>query len=591
MTPFIQPIRSYGLVLLLAIIVASCANLLPRQARENQFSDLEGYYVAGPLAVTEVVAVEGFVAVRPPQWGGRPYFAPSIDNRFVMTLPHTDTDRWVEFSRDLDGSGTSLRFNELHSSFDGIEFIRLQDGDHTPAQFFFDRHPELAAQTALRNPQITVEQLYEFTAQQFIRYPSRRDDSIRFMEILRDQYPDHVGFTALLGLALVSVGDRVGALEHSQAALQAEPDNDLARETIRRLTMVDPAPGEGYRAVLPFRLSAAHARPTASEIRNVRNIWPTRNLEPAFVNIESEYTTEISGIEYRIQIIRHELNGETHYGAAFIPAFSRGLLPVIIDARGVNPDYSPMNIDDGTQLMRAMGDAENHYIFLVPAMNGHTLEAGGVDYVSTGDPSDAWDGATDATIGFLNAALSTISNADQQKIAAFGHSRGSTVALLAGIRDPRISLVLSVSGPVDHFQAMNSYLGWTSAELLADSMSDGLPPTLEEEGGQDFDHFFDRVLTDGETLAEVRLRLLASSPLYFADNLPETHVFFGADDRSVPVENARLLREAMENNGLMEAGSTLRLYPDLGHDTDSLHSWRDSRNYLEAWADMTPSEH
>jgi pimeloyl-ACP methyl ester carboxylesterase len=222
-------------------------------------------------------------------------------------------------------------------------------------------------------------------------------------------------------------------------------------------------------------------------------------------------------------------------------------------------------------------------VFLVPGLRGNTLIFEGSEYVSGGDPSDAWDGATDDALAFLEAALEVTPEIDREKIAVVGYSRGGTVALLAGIRDPRIDLVLDVVGPVDHLVAMDSHLGWTTGEVLADALRDGTVPEVTEEGGQDFDHFFDRVL-EGETLAGVRARLIASSPLYFVEDLPETHSYYGSEDRSVPLANPTLLRARLAELGRLDRDTTLRVFEERGHDTDPLLIQREITRLLTAWA-------
>lgn len=142
------------------------------------------------------------------------------------------------------------------------------------------------------------------------------------------------------------------------------------------------------------------------------------------------------------------------------------------------------------------------------------------------------------------------------------------MALLAGARDERVSLVLSVAGPVDHLHAMDPYLGWTTAETLRDVLRDGQVPGPTQEGGQDIDHFFDRVFDAGESLEDVRRRMIASSPLYFVENLPATWAYYGAEDRSVPLANAEMMRERLTELGRLGTEVVIRVFDDRGHDTD-----------------------
>ena len=571
------PVRM-GVVLSALLLAAACWNT------SDPANDYAGLYVSGPLAVTEVVETDGYVAVRPPHWSGRPYFADDGNGRFVMTLPHVDPDRWVEFEHaDSDTIG-AINFNGLHPAFDGMWFERLEPGEETPASLFLRGRAQDAAELAVSMPDVSADAIFDFAYQYLQRYPARTADSLTFLTHVRQAFPEHSGLMMAEGLARIAVGDRETATPLLQRALAGDPGLEPAADGLRRLTLSEPAEGEGYRAVLPFPLADVFAPPLEDEINAARADWARRDLSVRAVQIVHEYSARISGRDYQVRILSYTYGSTTHFGAVFVPVDAGAPLPVVIDARGVDPAYSPMDLQDGTQLLRALGGASQAFAVLVPAMNGHTLIADGREFQSSGDPSEAWDGATDATLAFLNAAFGRTPEADTGRIAAFGHSRGGTVALLAGVRDARISLVLSVAGPVDHFRAQAPTTGWTNAEIQMDAMSDGRPATLDEEGGQDFDHFLHRVVDEGESLALVRRRLIASSPIYFADSLPETYAFYGGEDRSVPLANALLLDEAFAERPPTAPPAVVTVFMDLGHDTDSLQTWRQSVEHLERWA-------
>ena len=101
-----------------------------------------------------------------------------------------------------------------------------------------------------------------------------------------------------------------------------------------------------------------------------------------------------------------------------------------------------------------------------------------------------------------------------------------------------------------------------------------------EEGTQTYDHFFDRA---DEILDRVRHRLIASSPLYFLDTLPETHSYYGAEDRAVPVANPQMLKAGLESVGRLAPRWTVTVFEDAGHDADSLRVRQDTVRRLAAW--------
>ncbi len=574
-------------VCLIAVLMAACVTKDDTLVDEatSPLDEYAGAYAVGPLLVTEIAVVDEYLAVVPPFWGSRPHLLSTEKDVFSFVIPNRRPDRTITFTRDASGAVAGLTLANVDRSHDGKLFRRLGEGDLTPAQIFMARHPQEAAELALADESLTTEDLYAFAFKHLTRHPTRMADLVLFLEAVREKYPDDPALEALYGYALVPVDRRDDARKVLGRALELNPEDPIAQEGARRLALTEPAPGVGYRAVLPFKLTSAFAPPTASEIADVHSMWLSRDLSARNVKTVHRFDLALDHTAYDGAIIRHDVSGVAHYGAVLTPKGVVGPLPVVIEARGVNPSFTPLDISEGTSFLHGLGEYQSGFIVMIPAMKGHTLILNGEEYVSEGDPSDAWDGATDTTLALLSAALEVTPQADPKRVAIYGHSRGGAVALLAGARDDRISLVLSVAGPVDHFAAMQPYIGWSWAELIADAMSDGKPATLDEEGGQKYDHFFDRVPSNGETLADVRRRMIASSALYFAKDLPETHAFFGAEDRSVPVANANALRDEFERLGVLGPDMTVTVYEGRGHDTDPYQAQQSTVRALTAWAE------
>lgn len=523
--------------------------------------------------------------VIPPFWTAKPYFDQAEGETFHMTLPSPAPERRVTFKRSPDGSVGGFTMENMEERSDGKLFLRLNDPGN-PALLFLRRQPQTAARAALANGRIKPDDLAEFGLLLLTRYPARHDDTAAFLEAVSSAYPQHARLRALYGYALVGVDKRERALQISREALALNPDDEVAQEAMRRLSFTEPAEGEGYRKHLPFLLRDAFAPPDAKEVREAKIAIAKRDLNPRAVAQMATHEATLKHAVFDVRIIAHEVRGSTHYGAVFAPKNAHAEpLPVVIDARGVNPTYSPRDVTEGTTTIRALGVAQDRFIFLIPDFRGNTLVFDGQDYVSDGDPSDAWDGATDDAIAFLSAALTVTPEADPENVAIIGYSRGGSVALLAGARDPRIDLVLNIAGPVDHFAAQDQHFGWPSWEVIADSLRDGEIPAPTEEGGQDFDHFLDRVVTGGESLEAVRRRMIGSSPLYFLENLPEAHSWYGAEDHAVPIANPKALAAEMDRLRLRPPKYTLKVFDERGHDTDPYAVQKATVRHLIDWAE------
>jgi pimeloyl-ACP methyl ester carboxylesterase len=567
--------------LAIALILSACAAQNVERSVRPAHAEFAGVYAAGPLAVTEIEAIDDHIAVVPPFWGSRPYLTEAAPDVFAFALPSPRPDRTITFSRDALGAVAEFSFTNVDRNYDGQVFRRLNRGETTPAQMFMARRPVDAANAALSDPNLSLAHIRAFATSHLSRHPTRTADTIAFLESIRRRHPDDADLEAIYASALIANHQREQARLVLERALTLNPEQPLARENLRRLDLHQPEAGSGYRAVLPFSLADAFAAPTSSEIADVRADWARRDLAAHDVEIVHRFTWTLSHASYDGVIVRHSVLGAAHYGAILTPSTATGPLPVLIDARGVNPTYSPRDITGGVDIAQALGAHQSEFVIVIPAMIGNTLIVDGREFTSGGDPSDAWDGATNTTLALLNVALEIAPRADPRRVAIFGHSRGGAVALLAAVRDRRITLVLSASGPVDQFEAMQPVVGWRWAELLADDMSDGVAATLEEESGQKFDHFFDR----SETLSAVRHRMIASSALYFAEALPETHAYYGAEDTSVPLANATALRDRFAQLGRLNRDAFVRVFEGRGHDTDPLLMRRSAIAALLAWAE------
>ena len=312
---------------------------------------------------------------------------------------------------------------------------------------------------------------------------------------------------------------------------------------------------------LPFTLEALFAPPTPAEIAGVRDAWLARDLRPVDVTVVEVEPYDLGRVRGEIRIVSHRVRGSLHYGAVIVP---HGAAPrscaVIIDAKGVSWDYFPRRLDQPPGAVVAAASDQAKYVTLVPGYRGERLILGDRTFVSEGDRTDVWDGATDDTIAFLTAALRVTPEADPERIGIFGRSRGGTVALLAGARDPRIRAVVAWAAPTDHFTPIDEQAGWARRESVALGLRRKSPPS--EVGGQFIELFLRDAIARKRELADVRRHMLAGSPLYFAETLPATQFHYGEDDWIVPQRNGRELARRRPD-------ADAHFYPGYGHGTDS----------------------
>ncbi|WP_421796264.1 alpha/beta hydrolase family protein [Haliscomenobacter sp.] len=272
--------------------------------------------------------------------------------------------------------------------------------------------------------------------------------------------------------------------------------------------------------------SALFATPSTAETDSIFAQWKQRDLTPRDYTVIQE-STILDG-KYTFKMLSFKINGIKEYGALLIPKTDVSV-PVRLLIGGFGLDITTNSVN----LSLDSSDPSGPYILAIPALRGQSLAItlNGTLYsspLSEGVHCDAFDGATDDAIAFLNLVQQTESKADVNRSSIRGGSRGGTVALLAGIRDPRIKRVVDVVGPTDL--------------LTLTSLHENDPTYLCQ--------FLNDLKNKQATLAETRNKLIASSPLYFAQHLPLTQLHMGLKDKNVPVDQAYGLEQKMTQLGL-----------------------------------------
>ncbi|MGJ8679666.1 alpha/beta hydrolase family protein [Paraglaciecola sp.] len=276
------------------------------------------------------------------------------------------------------------------------------------------------------------------------------------------------------------------------------------------------------------------SKPTEAELSSVKAAWASRDLAPT----ETEIILEDERENHTVYIIQHLLDGNLHYGAVFVPkSSSPETLPILVMPDGLDQRDASLNLDNFIGWNTIESSPIKDFIQIYPGFRGRTLRYEGRAYYSTGDFCDAYDGTTDDTMSFLTAALQMNLGGNTSKILAVGISRGGNTVFQLGIRDPRISTIISMAAPVDF--------------------------NREEVRSRYGSQYVCQFIT-GKSTQESRQFIVASSPIYFPprDNIDKYFIFQGGADPVVPQWNAQDMSEYLISQN---QDVTLHIYPNADH--------------------------
>lgn len=293
------------------------------------------------------------------------------------------------------------------------------------------------------------------------------------------------------------------------------------------------------------------AVPSASEIDGVLDDWQKRDLTPTDYQVVQE--TPLLDNKFKLKIVSFKVSGIKEYGALLVPE-GGSLLPVRMLIGGFGYDITTNSFE----MVVDNSLAKTPFILAIPALRVQSLSItiNGVPYsspISEGEHCDAFDGATDDALAFLNLIQQTENKADVNRTSIRGGSRGCTVALLAGVRDKRIKRVVGVAGPTDFV-------------------------TLTAANENDMTYqcqFLDNVKNNPTGLADARKKLIASSPIYFAKNLPLTQLHLGLNDKIVPVAQGYALKETISKlrlDSLFQLFTYSRTHTDIATSNAELNA-------------------
>jgi hypothetical protein len=521
------------------------------------------------------------LTIRPVLWTATQLLRENGKDHFVVVDRKTRT---VDFTRSQSGGISGIVIHGMDG--EGLE-LRRSEQPMLPIELLLAGRSTEAVKDYLARGDEGKRRMIEAATQVRRRLPTKTRSVINFLLEGAPHFTNVAEFHKQLGLAYVQAGDRPRARVSLRRFYRLDPADQEVISALNRLGSPPVAlKDDGWK--IPFPISAVFSKPTAAEIRAVEADWATRDLKPSGIREELQTTITIRGWTARVRMVSHLVLGSRHYGAIIVPQNARpGCCPVIVEAKGVSPTYFPLDLERIAS-PGIMGDLANRFIYVVPGFRGEVINFADRTFTSEGDRRNALDGATDDAIALLNVGLETTPEADPDRICAFGHSRGGTVALLAGIRDRRINCVVNWAGPTDWFYRMGTG-GWTEQELWAEGLRNRAKTT--DPGGQNIERFLQKAIDGEEDLKAVRHRMIASSPVYFTSRLPLSQHHYGLDDPFVPALNGYALRNVLHGSPKTARRFTAYFYPGEGHDTDRLAAPTHSRAFIAQALQITADRH
>ncbi len=326
-------------------------------------------------------------------------------------------------------------------------------------------------------------------------------------------------------------------------------------------------------AEAPWTFEQILVPPTAAEIARADAAWGEKEQRISDVAKASETRLSVANAAYDVHLVEYRLNGSGRCGAVLIPEGPVSM--TVVDLSDVRWDYPPRDISRGAYISTILGERAPEAAIVLPCFRGMTLAVNGESVTAEGDRSDAWEGATEDAMAFLTVALDAFPQLPRgENVAAYGYSRGGGVALLLGQRDPRIKRVAAFAAPTDFFSAMGRPGGgWAQSLRAAQADPDFAKDTRESQ-------FLDWFVNGREEAgaAEIRHKMLMSSPAWFLSRLPLAQVHHGGDDGPVPVANARLVADWAERH----PGSPVHvfIYEGEGHMIGGDEAFPRARKFL-----------
>ncbi len=566
-----------GILGFITILCSCISSDKDRAGPPNKFSEYTGRYILKTDLVFNVKEESGLLTLLPSFWGSAQILDP-IDKDTYKSLLHPRM--LFEFKRDSTGKINSL-VSSGNNQISGTA-LKLDSNEHEIVELLLEgRLNEAVVKLNDSEEKVSEERIVNlgFSLIRFRRSKARI--AFDFVSKFKSKYPNSLDLYQIKGLASLLLNDRENAVKAFQEAQLIDSTNSMTLSSLRLLNAPNATPMPKNAWKLPFDINDLFKHPTQNEIENVKNDWKNRDLNSKKYQVVIEKQIELNENKYKVRIMSHEVHGKKHFGAVLIPKGAKlQSSPIVLELHGVDSRYSPFNITKA-KMLKILGDNSSKTIIAIPSFRGNSLILGDLKYTSDGSPKDAWNGAADDAIAFLNVVLDEVPEADSTRISAFGKSRGGTVALLIGARDKRIGSVINWAGPSGWFSNMGTF-GWSLKEQVQWALWERWSPGRGWGSASQFiDWFLSESIESGKSdLADVRHLILSSSPIYFLHSLSAVQMHYGIEDGSVPIINAEVLQNALVSQNTPANKFEIFKHKNAGHDQPYPKAYRLTREFL-----------
>ena len=280
--------------------------------------------------------------------------------------------------------------------------------------------------------------------------------------------------------------------------------------------------------------------PSNEELDEIIHEWQMKDFTPK--GIQVVYSKKMANGD-SIKVISHLVNGVKHYGAIRIPKnLDIGTAPILMELEGGGTGLDISKLSTLTQgKCRAQ---KNNFISILPSYRGCILRGEGFCFKSEGYYGDPWVGPAEDAIALLEAVKKIYNKPDNTRVLANGISRGATVALIIGGLTDKLDYIIATS---THTKFLDEYV------------------IENERVGNSFARAF---YTPTASADQIRKRIIASSPYYFAAQLPPFDLHQGAKDELTTIWHAKVMENRLLEIGRNSSTYNLFIYEDKGHGYD-----------------------